>query len=101
MYGFVHSKDIITSMTKAYENSVLFTISGEQPVFKGDYVLTNLDGDQFIASDEYVEAMKQIKVVTNTNPTLHKKESPFVQEHIKHMMSACDLQQDENELWGK
>lgn len=99
MYGFVHRKDIITSMTKAYENSEILLPSGTYEVPKGSYIATNLDGDQICISEEYVAAMKQIKVVTN--PTLHKKQSPFVQEHIKHMMSACDLQQEESELWGK
>ena len=99
MYGFVHRKDIVVSRYEALEDGLLDTVNGQMFVTKGDHICTNVDGDTLVFSPEYVAAMKQIKVVTN--PTLHKKESPFVQEHIKHMMSACDLQQDESELWGK
>ena len=98
MYGFVHKKDIYTSMRKVYEDSILTTISGQVDVEAGNYIGTNVDGDQLIFSEAYVNEMKKIKVVTN--PT-HKMDSPFVSEYMKQLQEMPELLQDESELWGK
>ena len=99
MYGFAHRKDIFTSMTKAIENSVLTTISGQVNVEVGNWVCTNLDGDRLIVSDAYVDAMKQVKVVTS--PTRKKAPEGLASEYMRQLSEMPMLQQDESELWGK
>ena len=99
MYGLVHRKDIYTSMRKVYEDSILTTISGQVDVEAGNYIGTNVDGDQLIFSEDYVNEMKQIKAVTN--PTHKKAPEGFASEYMKQLQMMEQLQQDESELWGK
>lgn len=97
-YGWVHRKNIITSMSKVYENSLLDTPQGQEFASEGDWIATNVDGDQLIISEQYIQEMSQIKVVPSTR---QKKSSPFVEEYMKQLQEMTPLQQEENELWGK
>lgn len=96
MYGFVHSKNLMVSIVESYEDSLLDTQKGQELVMKGDFICTDVSGDQLVVSPEYVNAMKKVKIVTN--PT-QKIQSPFVQEYMRQLNEMDNLIQQESDSY--
>lgn len=98
MKGLVHRKNIIVSVNEAYENAVLETIEGHVPVFKGDKICSNMDGDQLVFSSDYIQKFEEVEI----KPVEKKKmESSFAAMYAEQIEQMNELEQEEDESYIK
>ena len=90
---YAHKKDIISSYEIASEDGFLHTREYSHPVIKGDHIITNLDGDQYIISDEYAEKLMSIKFKPQPK---RKTESPFAERQKIEMANGCGMSPNES-----
>lgn len=94
---FAHKKFLVTAEL-VEEDTIIETISGEIPLKKGEWKLTDIDGNTFpITHTRFKDYYVSVDLAKEKQP--RKKPSPFEEAYAKQLVEFGGLNQTEDETY--